>query len=157
MAIGKKMGAASTSKFRWKKCENPKEHCTVSHSKRPLSPHLQIYSPQLTSMMSIAHRASGVALCAGGLLIMFGLLALADGMDSWNAFRRHCGEWYGTGVIIAFMVTLVYHWLNGIRHLGWDSGYGLDIKQTYVTGKLVVILLVVVSALIIWLGMRSAT
>jgi succinate dehydrogenase / fumarate reductase, cytochrome b subunit len=129
----------------------------MNHSKRPLSPHLQIYSPQLTSMMSIAHRASGVALCAGGLLIMFGLLALADGMDSWNAFRKHCAAWYGTGIIIAFTLTLVYHWLNGIRHLGWDSGFGLDIKQTYATGKLVMLAFVVLSALIIWLAMRSTT
>ncbi len=129
----------------------------MSHPNRPLSPHLQIYSPQLTSMMSIAHRASGVALCAGGLLIMFGLLALADGMDSWNAFRGHCSQWYGMGIIIAFTLTLVYHWLNGIRHLGWDSGYGLDIKQTYFTGKLVMALFVVLSALIIWLGLRSAS
>lgn len=129
----------------------------MSHSRRPLSPHLQIYSPQLTSMMSIAHRASGVALCAGGLLIMFGLLALADGMDSWNAFRGQCAKWYGMVIIGLFTLTLVYHWLNGIRHLGWDSGYGLDIKQTYFTGKLVIALFFVLSALIFWLAMRSAT
>jgi len=88
---------------------------------------------------------------------MLGLLALADGLNSWNAFRQHCANWYGTGIIILFTLTLVYHWLNGLRHLGWDSGQGLDIKQTYFTGKLVIVLFVALSALIIWLGMRGAT
>jgi succinate dehydrogenase / fumarate reductase, cytochrome b subunit len=119
---------------------------------RPLSPHLQVYSPQLTSMMSIAHRASGAFLCAGGIVIMIGVLALADGYESWQEFRAFCGGLYGKILISAFTLALVYHWLNGLRHLFWDAGYGLDIKQTYKSGNFVMLAFVVLSALILWLG-----
>lgn len=130
---------------------------TSSHAKRPLSPHLQIYKPQLTMVMSISHRISGVALCAGAVLIAIGLLALADGYDSWTYFRALCGTIAGKLVIAAFLLALVYHWLNGLRHLGWDAGYGLDIKKTYTTGYLVAILFAVISAALLYFGLRSAT
>ena len=130
---------------------------TSSHAKRPLSPHLQVYKPQLTSIMSIIHRGSGVALCAGAVLIAVGLLALADGYESWTYFRAQCGTLFGKLVITAFLLSLVYHWLNGLRHLGWDAGYGLDIKKTYVTGKLVLVLFAAISAALLYFGLRSAT
>jgi succinate dehydrogenase / fumarate reductase, cytochrome b subunit len=125
---------------------------TPSSSKRPLSPHLQIYKPQLTSMLSIAHRASGAALCAGGVLLMFGVLALADGYESWQRFREFVGAGFGRLLVIAFGLALIYHWLNGIRHLFWDAGYGLDIKQTYASGKIVMLAFLVLSAVVLWLG-----
>ena len=128
-----------------------------SHAKRPLSPHLQIYKPQLTMVMSISHRISGVALCAGAVLISIGLLALADGYESWTYFRAQCGTLVGKLIIAAFLLALVYHWLNGLRHLGWDAGYGLDIKKTYTTGYLVSILFVIISAVLLYFGLRSAT
>jgi succinate dehydrogenase / fumarate reductase, cytochrome b subunit len=124
---------------------------------RPLSPHLQVYAPQLTTMLSIAHRASGAALCAGGVLVMLGLLALADGFESWNQFRALCASWYGKLIIAGFTLAMVYHWLNGLRHLAWDAGFGLDIKQTYSTGRLVIALFVVLSAVILFFGFRSAS
>ena len=128
-----------------------------NHAKRPLSPHLQVYKPQLTSMMSIMHRGSGVALCAGAVLIAVGLLALADGYESWTYFRAQCGTIFGKLVIAAFLLALVYHWLNGLRHLGWDAGYGLDIKKTYITGKIVLVLFAVVGAAVLYFGLRSTT
>jgi len=128
-----------------------------NHAKRPLSPHLQVYKPQLTSMMSIMHRGTGVALCAGAVLIAFGLLALADGYESWTYFRAQCGTLIGKLVISAFLLALIYHWLNGLRHLGWDAGYGLDIKTTYTTGKLVAILFAVIGAALLYFGLRSTT
>jgi succinate dehydrogenase / fumarate reductase, cytochrome b subunit len=124
---------------------------------RPLSPHLQVYKPQLTSMLSIAHRISGAALCAGAVLTSLGLLALADGYDSWMSFRAHLGSWYGKLIVIGFALAFVYHWLNGLRHLGWDAGYGLDIKQTYTTGKILLAAFVILSAVLVYLGFRSAT
>ncbi len=130
---------------------------TSSQAKRPLSPHLQVYKPQLTSIMSIIHRGSGVALCAGAVLIAIGLLALADGYETWIYFRAQCGTVIGKLVIAAFLLSLVYHWLNGLRHLGWDAGYGLDIKATYTTGKLVLILFAVISAGLLYFGLRSTT
>jgi succinate dehydrogenase / fumarate reductase, cytochrome b subunit len=129
----------------------------MAHSNRPLSPHLQVYKPQLTSMLSIVHRGTGAALCAGAVLITLGLLALADGFESWNQFRALCATWYGKAVIGAFALALIYHWLNGLRHLGWDSGYGLDIKQTYATGKLLLLLFVILSAILLYFGLRSGT
>ena len=130
---------------------------TSSHAKRPLSPHLQVYKPQLTSVMSIIHRASGVALCAGAVLIAIGLLALADGYESWTYFRAQCGTLIGKLIIAAFLLALVYHWLNGLRHLGWDAGYGLDIKATYTTGKVVLVLFAVIGAVLLYFGLRSTT
>ena len=130
---------------------------TSSHANRPLSPHLQVYKPQLTSIMSIIHRGSGVALCAGAVLIAIGLLALADGYESWTYFRAQCGTLVGKVVIAAFLLALIYHWLNGLRHLGWDAGYGLDIKKTYLTGKLVLVLFAVISAALLYFGLRSTT
>jgi succinate dehydrogenase / fumarate reductase, cytochrome b subunit len=124
---------------------------------RPLSPHLQVYKPQLTSILSIVHRGTGVALCAGAVLIAIGLLALADGLETWNAFRACCGEWYGKLVIGGFTLALVYHWLNGLRHLGWDAGYGLDIKQTYATGKILLVAFALLSAGLLYFGLRSAS
>lgn len=128
-----------------------------NQAKRPLSPHLQVYKPQLTSMMSFMHRGSGAALCAGAVLIACGLLALADGYESWTYFRAQCGSLVGKLVISAFLIALVYHWLNGLRHLGWDAGYGLDIKTTYTTGKLVLGLFAVIGAALLYFGLRSAT
>ena len=130
---------------------------TSSHAKRPLSPHLQVYKPQLTSIMSIIHRGSGVALCAGAVLIAIGLLALADGYESWTYFRAQCGTLVGKVVIAAFLLALIYHWLNGLRHLGWDAGYGLDIKKTYLTGKLVLVLFAVISVALLYFALRSTT
>ena len=130
---------------------------TSSHAKRPLSPHLQVYKPQLTSILSIIHRGTGVALCAGAVLIAIGLLALADGYEAWSYFRAQCGEIWGKLIIAAFLLSLVYHWLNGLRHLGWDAGYGLDIEKTYVTGKLVLVLFALISAALLYFGLRSTT
>jgi succinate dehydrogenase / fumarate reductase, cytochrome b subunit len=127
----------------------------MAQSNRPLSPHLQVYKPQLTSMLSILHRTTGAALCAGAVLIALGLLALAEGFETWNEFRALCATWYGKAVICAFALALIYHWLNGLRHLGWDAGYGLDIKRTYVTGKLLLLFFAILSAILLYFGLRS--
>jgi succinate dehydrogenase / fumarate reductase, cytochrome b subunit len=125
---------------------------------RPLSPHLQVYKPQLTTVLSIIHRATGVALCAGAVLITWGLVALAGGIAAWDQFCQCAGTWYGKIVIGGFTLALVYHWLNGLRHLAWDAGYGLDIKQTYASGKLLLVLFVVFGIALIYFGFfRSAS
>ena len=124
----------------------------MHNSKRPLSPHLQIYRPQLTSMLSIAHRASGAFLCAAGALLTLALLALADGPGSWSNFLEFCRSWLGKLLIAASCFSLIYHWLNGLRHLAWDSGYGLDIKTTYASGHFVLGAFVVLAAAVVWFG-----
>ena len=94
---------------------------------RPLSPHLQVYRPQLTSMMSIAHRASGIVLTTGTLALAAWLLTLALGSQSYMVLAGLLAHPLGQFVLFGYSVALIYHALNGVRHLGWDLGYGLTI------------------------------
>jgi succinate dehydrogenase / fumarate reductase, cytochrome b subunit len=117
---------------------------------RPLSPHLQIYRPQLTSLLSITHRATGVALSAGSLLLVWGLVVLAAGSEAWSQFAQLMNSVFGRLVVAAFVFSLVYHWLNGLRHLAWDTGWGLDLKRAYATGWTLVVMAPVLTAIILW-------
>ena len=120
---------------------------------RPLSPHLQIYRPQLTSIMSISHRATGAALAAGTLLLCLWLVALAAG-DVWYSMAATViGHPIGLFTLFGYSVALVYHALNGVRHLTWDRGIGLTIPAVYRSGQIVLLLTIVITALIwaVWL------
>lgn len=119
-------------------------------SARPLSPHLQIYRKQLTSVTSITHRITGLVLCAVALLLCWGLIALAAGPEAWGTFTAFLGSLPGRVVSAAAVVVLVYHWLNGVRHLAWDTGWGLDLKRAAMTGWLVVGLTPLLSAFALW-------
>lgn len=103
-------------------------------SNRPLSPHLLIYKPQLTSVLSIVHRATGVALAVGLLLVAYWLVALAAGPETFEYAQRIMGSWIGNIILFGFTFALFYHLCNGIRHLFWDAGLGLDLKTVYVSG-----------------------
>jgi succinate dehydrogenase / fumarate reductase, cytochrome b subunit len=106
---------------------------------RPLSPHLQVYKPQLTSILSITHRATGIALSVGTLYLVWQLLAAASGPDAYEIFQRFAGSWLGLLVLLGWSVSLFYHLLNGIRHLFWDAGYGFTLDATYKSGRWVMI------------------
>ena len=93
---------------------------------RPLSPHLQIYSPLLTMMMSIAHRITGVILYVGTLLLAWFLIALAAGAAPFSTVSAVYGSWIGILVLIALSWALFHHLLGGVRHFIWDQGYGMD-------------------------------
>jgi succinate dehydrogenase / fumarate reductase cytochrome b subunit len=110
----------------------------MSASKRPLSPHLQVYKPQLTSVLSIAHRATGVVLAAGLIGLVYWLMALAAGPAAYADAQRLLGSWLGKLVLFGFTFALIYHFCNGIRHLCWDAGLGFEIETVYTTGWLVV-------------------
>lgn len=99
--------------------------------KQPLSPHLQIYRPQITSVFSITHRATGVFLSLGALLFSVWLVALAGGEQRFNAVQAQLGAWYGKILLAAFVFALYYHLCNGVRHLFWDMGLGLDLPAAY--------------------------
>lgn len=103
-------------------------------SKRPLSPHLLIYKPQLTSVLSIVHRGTGVALAGGLLLVVYWLMALATGPDAFGNAQIIMGSWIGNVILFGFTFALFYHLCNGIRHLFWDAGLGLDLKTVYTSG-----------------------
>lgn len=113
---------------------------------RPLSPHLQVYRPQLTSMMSIAHRASGIILTTGTLVLAAWLVGLGLGAESFGLVSALLAHPLGQFVLFGYSVALIYHALNGIRHLGWDLGYGLTIPEVYRNGHLVLFLTLVLTA-----------
>ena len=102
--------------------------------KRPLSPHLQIYKPQLTSLLSITHRGTGIFLSLGALLLSCWLVGIGSGEEVYNNLLQYITTWYGKIILIAFVFSLYYHLANGIRHLFWDAGLGLEISTTYITG-----------------------
>jgi succinate dehydrogenase / fumarate reductase cytochrome b subunit len=103
-------------------------------SNRPLSPHLLLYKPQLTSVLSIVHRGTGVALAVGLLLVVYWLVALAAGPDTFGNAQLIMGSWIGNAILFGFTFALFYHLCNGIRHLFWDAGLGLDLKTVYASG-----------------------
>jgi succinate dehydrogenase / fumarate reductase, cytochrome b subunit len=101
---------------------------------RPLSPHLQVYRWQLTSVLSILHRMTGIALAIGAILLVWWIGAASDGPDSYNRVQWFLGSWIGLLLLFGWSVALFYHLCNGIRHLMWDTGHGLDLKSVYASG-----------------------
>ena len=99
-----------------------------TRTQRPLSPHLQIYRPMLTMMMSIVHRATGAALYFGTILVVWWLVALASGPEHFNTVQNVAGSWFGRLVLFGYTWALVHHALGGLRHLIWDTGRGFDLE-----------------------------
>lgn len=106
---------------------------------RPLSPHLLIYRPQLTSVLSITHRLTGALLAASLLLLIYWLAALAAGDAAYGLALQVLGAWPVKALLFVASYAFYYHLCNGIRHLCWDSGRGLEIEQVYASGWAVVI------------------
>ncbi len=95
-------------------------------SSRPLSPHLQIYKPIPTMVMSIAHRITGVALYFGTLVFAWWLIAAATGEYYFDFVQTFLGAWFGRLILFGFTWALMHHMLGGIRHLIWDTGRLFD-------------------------------
>ncbi len=123
----------------------------MTKSKRPLSPHLQVYKPQMTSMLSIMHRASGVFLCIAAIALAMWIIGLAYGPDVFEASAAFYNTGFGKAVFSGFVAAFFYHFCNGIRHLLWDGGYGYDLPTLYRTGWIVLIVSAVLT--IIYLSM----
>ena len=122
----------------------------MNASKRPLSPHLQIYKPQLTSVLSISHRLTGFAL---SILILFSpvILYLLTASKDKHAIITNIFENGFIKIVLSLaLFGMVYHLFNGIRHLAWDAGYGLDIDDSYKSGYLVLGASIVISLLIVF-------
>lgn len=113
---------------------------------RPLSPHLQVYRPQLTSVLSITHRATGVFLSLGSVLLAIWLVSAAVGADAFDCVNDIVGAWYGQILLLGWSYALFYHLCNGVRHLFWDAGLGLELKTAYVSGYAVVVVSVLLTA-----------
>ena len=108
------------------------------HSKTPISPHLQIYKPQITSVLSILHRISGFFLFLGSFVWSGWLIGLASGPECYVWVQDMALHPLGLIVLVGWSFVLFYHILNGIRHLMWDAGIGVDINTATKTGWVVV-------------------
>ena len=112
----------------------------MKNKNRPVSPHLQIYKPQISSILSISHRFTGIILYLSTFLISFWLFCSAFINDLKIVLDNFLFS--SVGKIFLFFITLsfIYHFINGLRHLIWDLGYGFNIKNVYLTGFLIIIL-----------------
>lgn len=119
---------------------------------RPLSPHIQVYRPQWTSVLSILHRISGLLLSAGMLLVTAWLVALAGGPESFSGLQAVLSHPLMIVLLVGWTLALFYHLLNGIRHLIWDAGMMMDIPSARRSAWVVVVLALVFTALI-WGGL----
>ena len=112
---------------------------------RPISPHLQVYRPQLTSVLSILHRITGVALAVGTILLVYWLIAAASGPEAFASAEALIGSWLGRILLFGWTFALYFHLTNGMRHLFWDAGFGFELKTVYASGWTVVALAAVLT------------
>lgn len=105
-----------------------------SQPNRPLSPHLQIYRWQISMLTSIAHRASGIVLSVGSVFLAIWLIAAANGPDAYASVNGLAASWLGQLIMFLWSFALFYHLCNGVRHLVWDVGVGLDLETARLTG-----------------------
>ncbi len=113
---------------------------------RPLSPHLQVYRPQITSVLSILHRITGAGLTGGLLLLGWGIWSLSHSAEAYQCFTECMAHPLGKLVTIGFIWALCYHLLNGIRHLFWDAGLGFKMAAVNASGWVTVIASFVLTA-----------
>lgn len=106
--------------------------------RRPLSPNIQHYRPQLTSVLSIANRISGVALSIAAVGLVAWLIAAAAGPQPYAAVQDALGSMIGRIVLLAMTFAFFLHLCGGIRHLAWDAGYGFELRAIYASGWAVV-------------------
>ncbi len=117
----------------------------MSRGNRPLSPHLQVYRPQLTSVLSILFRIMGVATSVGSIVLIWWLAAAASGAEYFELVQSFLGSWFGRLLLFGWTFALVFHLCNGIRHLYWDAGKGLELETAYASGKAVIVFSVIIT------------
>jgi succinate dehydrogenase / fumarate reductase cytochrome b subunit len=117
---------------------------------RPLSPHLQIYKPQITSILSIFHRLTGISLSIGSFIIVAWIVSLSMGVESYSYFMSIVDNWFIQTIIFGFAFALFYHFSNGVRHLFWDAGLGFELKSVYVSGSIVVLNAIILTSLTLY-------
>ncbi len=123
----------------------------MSNTQRPLSPHLQVYRPQLTSVMSISHRITGIANALGALVLVLWLVAAASGPERYAGFSATLTSLPGRLLMVLWTYSLFYHLCNGVRHLFWDAGKGFELRQAYASGYAVIAVSVALT-LITWVA-----
>jgi len=131
------------------KKEKLKENKKIAGRERPLSPHLTIYKPQITSVLSITHRLTGVFLLFGSFIYVWELTSTAKGGQAFMCYMGFATSWVGILFSVLWFTALLYHFFNGIRHLFWDMGYGFDLKTVTASG-IAVIIATIASAVVIF-------
>jgi len=105
---------------------------------RPLSPNIQIYRPQLTSVLSIVNRITGLVLSVGAVVLVVWLIAAATGPQAYALVQGAIASWIGQIVLFGCTFAFFLHLCGGIRHLVWDAGYGFSLRSIYASGWAVV-------------------
>ena len=121
----------------------------MSRFKQPISPHLSIYKPQITSILSIIHRFTGIFLSLGSALVSLWVLLIALGPSYYNLFELISSYLVFKIFLFFWTVGVFYHLFNGIRYLFWSFGKGMDLNTVYLSGYLVIILSIS-SSIVIW-------
>lgn len=106
----------------------------MSHQQRPLSPHLQVYKPQISSVLSIFHRLSGIYLSLGGYVLVLWLGFLAFYPEGFASLSALFGTALGKVLLMSWTAAFFYHFSNGIRHLFWDAGKGYELDTMAKSG-----------------------
>lgn len=121
---------------------------TTTKRERPISPHLSVYKPQITSIMSITHRMTGIILLIGAFVFVGYLFSVA-GLQSCDCIGRFFETIIGKIAISVWIAAFYYHFFNGIRHMIWDTGRGFE-KQSVVNSGITTLILVIISLAITW-------
>ena len=124
-------------------------------SQRPLSPHLGVYKFMYTMSLSILHRITGCAAAVGFLLFVWWLMALASGPAAYASAMHALNSPLAKLLLVAFTFSFVYHFCNGIRHLVWDTGRGLERTQARRSGAVVIVVALLLTAVTVWYGCRA--
>ena len=106
---------------------------------RPLSPHLQVYRPQITSVLSIMNRVTGIASAVGTLMLVWWLAAAATGPQAFGRVQWFIGSPLGLFLLFGWTASLFYHLFGGLRHLAWDVGWGYELDKVYMSGWVAII------------------
>ena len=120
----------------------------MNKNNKPLSPHLSIYKPQITSIMSISHRLSGTFQSFGNVMIFIFFLLILTGEKYYNFSMFFFNSYLGRVFTFLYIFSLCYHMCNGIRHLVWDLGYGFELKNVYYSGYATIAIAVIINSLV---------
>ncbi len=114
---------------------------------RPLSPHLQIYKVELPMLLSGLHRITGIALSVGSILLVAWISSAVYSAEAFASMNRFLGGYIGQFVLFGWTFSLIYHSVSGVRHLIWDSGRLLEVRQIYSSSKIVLTIAIVLTLL----------
>lgn len=128
----------------------------MSTNNRPLSPHLDVYRLPLTALVSVVHRGTGAALSVGTLVLVWWLIALANGEASFLTAQAFLGSIFGRLLLLGWTFALFFHLANGVRHLIWDAGYGFE-KEQAAKSSIIVIAVAVILTVSVWVCAFACT